>query len=55
MSKWLTLCMPQVSFDRDVIISQNNEYEILQLMMSDCRERLSQYPGKLGNHGISAK
>jgi hypothetical protein len=35
----------QVSFDRDVVISQNNEYEILQLMMGDCRDRLSNYPG----------
>lgn len=34
-----------MSFDRDVVISQNNEYEILQLMMGDCRERLSNYPG----------
>lgn len=42
--------MVQVSFERDVIISQNNEYEILQLMMSDCRERLSQYPGELEQH-----
>ena len=45
-------CVVQVSFERDVIISQNNEYEILQLMMSDCRERLSQYPGELQQHFV---
>jgi len=42
---WKHLCVAQVSFDRDVEISQNNEYEILQLMMGDCRDRLSNYPG----------
>ena len=34
-----------ISFERDTIISQNNEYEILQLMMGDCRERLAEYEG----------
>eukprot|EP01023_Acetabularia_acetabulum_P050476 TRINITY_DN5467_c0_g2_i1.p1 TRINITY_DN5467_c0_g2~~TRINITY_DN5467_c0_g2_i1.p1 ORF type:complete len:478 (-),score=78.38 TRINITY_DN5467_c0_g2_i1:17-1450(-) len=33
----------KISFDKDVIISQNNEYEILQLLMAECRDRLSAY------------
>lgn len=33
----------RVSFDADVIVSQMNEYEVLQLLMGDCRERLSAY------------
>ena len=32
-----------MSFDQDVIISQMNEYEVLQLLMGDCRERLAAY------------
>ena len=35
----------QVSFDRDVIISPSNEYEVLQLLMGDCRDLLSAYEG----------
>ena len=35
----------QVSFDRDVIISPVNEYEVLQLLMGDCRDLLSAYQG----------
>ena len=31
------------SFDRDVIISQENEYEVLQLVMADIRDRMSAY------------
>jgi len=33
----------KVSFDTDVELSQMNEYEILQLLMGDCRERLQEY------------
>ncbi len=32
-----------MSFDRDVIISPANEYEVLQLLMGDCRDLLSSY------------
>ena len=34
-----------MSFDRDVIISPANEYEVLQLLMGDCRDLLSAYEG----------
>lgn len=37
----------RVSFDADVIVSQMNEYEVLQLLMGDCRERLAAYDGTL--------
>lgn len=33
----------KVSFEKDVELSQMNEYEILQLLMGDCRERLQAY------------
>jgi len=33
----------RVSFEADVIVSQVNEYEVLQLLMGDCRDRLSAY------------
>lgn len=33
----------QVSFEADVELSQMNEYEILQILMGDCRERLAAY------------
>lgn len=33
----------QVSFEQDVVLSQMNEYEVLQLLMGDCRERLAAY------------
>jgi hypothetical protein len=37
-------CLPtQVSFDQDIVLSQMNEYEILQLLMGDCREKLQVY------------
>ena len=29
----------QINFERDDIVSQENEYEILQLMMGDLRDR----------------
>ena len=35
--------MAKVSFEEDVIISQENEYEILQLIMGDLREWLQNY------------
>ena len=35
--------MAKVSFENDVIISQENEYEILQLLMGDLREFLQGY------------
>jgi len=33
----------KVSFEQDVVLSQMNEYEILQLIMGDCREKLQGY------------
>ncbi|KAK9824456.1 hypothetical protein WJX72_010403 [[Myrmecia] bisecta] len=36
--------LAKVTFDRDVAISPANEYEVLQLLLGDCRERLSAYP-----------
>ena len=39
--------LAKVSFESDVIISQMNEYEVLQLLMGDCRERLNDYRGTL--------
>lgn len=33
----------KVSFDQDMVLSQMNEYEVLQLLMGDCRERLQAY------------
>ena len=33
----------QVSFEKDIMLSDLNEYEILQLLMGDCRERLQAY------------
>jgi protein-histidine N-methyltransferase len=36
-----------VSFDSDAIISQMNEYEVLQLLMGDCREALAAYKTSL--------
>lgn len=40
-------CCPQVTFDQDVIISQMNEYEVLQLLMGECRESLAAYKTSL--------
>ena len=37
---------PQINFVQDTIVSQENEYEILQLMMGDLRDRWGQ--GTLG-------
>ncbi|GLC74385.1 hypothetical protein PLESTF_001507400 [Pleodorina starrii] len=35
--------LAKVSFETDVELSQMNEYEILQILMGDCRERLAAY------------
>ncbi|GIL70833.1 hypothetical protein Vretimale_3919 [Volvox reticuliferus] len=35
--------LAKVSFEKDVELSQMNEYEILQILMGDCRERLAAY------------
>lgn len=40
-------CCVQVTFDQDVEISQMNEYEVLQLLMGDCREGLAAYSTSL--------
>jgi histone-lysine N-methyltransferase SETD3 len=37
----------QVNFEQDVVISQMNEYEVLQLLMGDCREGLAAYKTNL--------
>ena len=34
-----------VTFTEDVILSQANEYEVLQLLLGECRERLGAYAG----------
>lgn len=38
--------MLQVSLEDDVVLSQANEYEILQLLLGECRDRLTSYEGK---------
>lgn len=35
--------LAKVSFDKDIVVSQMNEYEVLQILMGDCRERLAAY------------
>ena len=35
----------QVNFEQDSIVSQANEYEVLQLLLADMRDRLTAYPG----------
>lgn len=35
----------QVNFEEDTVVSQPNEYEVLQLLMADMRDRLTAYPG----------
>ena len=37
--------MAQVTFDKDVILSQANEYEVLQLLLGECKSRLGGYAG----------
>jgi len=36
--------MMQVNFEKDIMLSDLNEYEILQILMGDCRDRLQAYP-----------
>ena len=35
----------QVTFEQDVILSQANEYEVLQLLLGECKTRLGGYAG----------
>jgi hypothetical protein len=35
-----------VSFEEDIIISPANEYEVLQLLLAECRDRFSAYGGQ---------
>jgi len=35
----------QVTFEQDVILSQANEYEVLQLLLGECKTRLGSYAG----------
>ncbi|CAK9209642.1 unnamed protein product [Sphagnum troendelagicum] len=37
----------KVIFDRDVILDQANEYEVLMILMGECRSRLGNYEGGL--------
>lgn len=39
----LTQNVSQVNFEEDAIVSQINEYEILQLLLGDCRDGLTRY------------
>jgi len=39
--------LAKITFDRDVIVSEMNEYETLMLMMSDVRERIYAYETNL--------
>ncbi len=34
-----------MSFETDVVLSPANEYEVLQLLLGECRERLAAYAG----------
>ena len=42
----------QANLDKDVIVSPANEYEVLQLLLSDCRDRLSAFNGALCFPGL---
>ena len=35
----------QVNFEEDRVITPANEYEVLQLLLADMRDRLTAYPG----------
>ena len=37
----------QVTFEQDVILSPANEYEVLQLLLGECKTRLGSYEGGL--------
>ena len=47
--------MLQVSLEEDVVLSQANEYEILQLLLGECRDRLTSYEGAPGTHARTEK
>ncbi|KAL3145868.1 hypothetical protein ABBQ38_015239 [Trebouxia sp. C0009 RCD-2024] len=37
----------KVNFEQDSVVSQSNEYEVLQLLLADMRDRLTAYPGSI--------
>eukprot|EP00959_Pyramimonas_sp_CCMP1952_P059754 1248156-Pyramimonas_sp.AAC.1 len=39
--------LASISFERDKIVTEMNEYETLMLMMGECRERLAAYEGNI--------
>lgn len=39
--------MAKIVFDKDVIVNPANEYEVLTLLLSECRNRLSNFDGSL--------
>lgn len=41
----LPTCAVQVTFEQDVVLSQANEYEVLQLLLADMRDRLTSFEG----------
>lgn len=41
--------LARVRFDADAVVSELNEYEVLQLMLADCRERLNAYAQSSGD------
>ena len=48
MSAWVSMqihvCVDtQVNMDKDVVVSPMNEYEVLQLLLAECRDRLTAY------------
>eukprot|EP00887_Chlorella_sp_A99_P004667 scaffold4.g4667.t1 len=49
LAKARTLCSALsfcITFDHDEVVTVENEYEVLQLMMADLRDRLQAYPGE---------
>ena len=42
--RWYDLRL-KVNFEQDSLVSQSNEYEVLQLLLADMRDRLTAYPG----------
>ncbi len=43
----MRLAAMQVTFEQDVILSPANEYEVLQLLLGECKTRLGSYEGGL--------
>ena len=41
----LPIVAVQVTFEQDVVLSQANEYEVLQLLLADMRDRLTSFEG----------